>query len=75
MKLLAILFCAIIFASAFALLVRDYLYACRCQRCARSYGIFTRNGMEICRRCKNVIDAQHAARVAVIKAKRLEVTG
>lgn len=70
-KLIAILVAALVLGSAFALLVRDYLYACRCQRCAKPYGIFTRSGMEVCRECKNALDALAIARAAWFKARRL----
>lgn len=74
-KLIAIAIAAAILGTALGLMVRDYLHKLRCQRCARPYGIFTRNSMEICRRCKNVVDAQYAARRASMKAKRLEIAG
>lgn len=70
-KLIAIIACALIFAIAFALMVRDYLHQCRCQRCARPYAIFIRGDMEVCRTCKIALDALDVARAAWFKAKRL----
>lgn len=70
-KIIAIVSVTLVLATAFALLVKDYLHACRCERCARPYAIFTRSGMEVCRTCKNALDALAAARTAWFKAKRL----
>lgn len=70
-KLIAIAIAAAILGTALGLMVRDYLHKLRCQRCARPYGIFTRNDMEVCRRCKTALDALATARAAWFKAKRL----
>jgi ribosomal protein S14 len=70
-KLIAIAIAAAILGAAVTIMVRDYLHKLRCQRCARPYGIFTRNGMEVCRRCKTALDALAVARAAWFKARRL----
>lgn len=67
----AIVSCSLLFAIAFAFVVRDYLHQCRCQRCARPYAVFIRRDMEVCRTCKLALDALDAARAAWFKARRL----
>lgn len=69
-KIVVMIGSALVLGTAGVAVLQDQLYRLRCERCVKPYAIFTRNGMGVCRGCKNAIDTLDSARATWFKRKR-----